>query len=161
LKIAQFRYKSAEKPLDDLGINLSEKVFENCGLLFAGLKGSLITPFSTPTEFAESDYEKMVSKLEIELKEKKSLPLVLVSHQPPFDCGCDEIYSGMKTGSRVIRKFIEKNSPVVCFTGHIHEGWGMGKSNGTIIVNPGQANKRNAGVLDFDKDNFDIYIENF
>jgi Icc-related predicted phosphoesterase len=152
-------FKSAEKPLDQYEINLSEKIVEKNDFLFAGLKGSLVTPFSTPNEFYESDYEKMISKLESSLQGKKALPLVFVSHQPPFDCGCDVINSGMKTGSKAVRSFIEKNSPLVCFTGHIHEAWGIGKINNTIIINPGQAHKGNIGVLDFDKSQSDIYIE--
>jgi len=154
-------YRSAEKPLDDMGINLAEKVVEFNGVIFAGLKGSLTTPFSTPTEFLESDYEKMVSNIEKKLEGKKNRPFVFVSHQPPFDCGCDVIHSGLKTGSRVIRSFIEKNSPAVCFSGHIHEAGGIGKIGDTIIVNPGQAHIGNAGVADFDKGHFDIYIESF
>lgn len=151
--------KSAEAPLNDLEINLSEQVIEKNGFLFSGLKGSLVTPFSTPNEFLESDYEKMLSKIEKKLK--KEIPLVFVSHQPPFDCGCDIISSGLKTGSRTVRKFIEKNCPVVCFTGHIHEAFGTGKIGNSVIVNPGQANMGRVGVLEFENGNYNIYIENF
>jgi len=151
--------KSAETSLNNLGINISERVIEKKGFLFAGIKGSLVTPFSTPNEFLESDYEKMLLKIEKNLK--KEIPFVFVTHQPPFDCGCDVIESGVKTGSRAIRKFIERNSPVVCFTGHIHEAFGTGKIGDTIIVNPGEANKGRVAIMDFDNGKYEIYIENF
>ena len=40
-------------------------------------------------------------------------------------------------GSKSIRNFIEKIQPIVCFTGHIHEGVGIDKINRTHIINPG------------------------
>ncbi|MCB9480467.1 MAG: metallophosphoesterase family protein [Desulfobacteraceae bacterium] len=151
--------KSAEKTLNDFNINLSEKVIEKKGFLFTGLKGSLVTPFSTPNEFLESDYEKMLSGIEKQLK--KEVPLVLVSHQPPFDCKCDVIDSGIKTGSIAIRRFIENYSPVVCFTGHIHEAYGTGKIGNTIIVNPGQAEKGRAAIMDYNNGSCEIYVKTF
>jgi len=36
-----------------------------------------------------------------------------------------------------VRSFIEQEQPLICFTGHIHEGVGIDSIGKTKIVNPG------------------------
>jgi Icc-related predicted phosphoesterase len=151
-------YSSADRVLDKKGVNIHSRVEINKGFAFAGLKGSLITPFSTPSEFTEDDYAYFIKKIEAELN-NKDFPLIFISHQPPYNCSCDSLSNKTHVGSREIRSFIEKNSPAVCFTGHIHEAVGTDTIGQTVVVNPGNAFKKNAGVFDFKNGNFQVFIE--
>ena len=65
----------------------------------------------------------------------------MVSHQPPYDTINDQVSPGVHVGSKSIRKFIEERQPLICFTGHIHEGTGIDHIGNTAIVNPGPAGK--------------------
>ncbi|MGM0417373.1 MAG: metallophosphoesterase family protein [Thermodesulfobacteriota bacterium] len=150
-------YSSAEIALDKNGINIHNSVVLHNGFSFAGLKGSLVTPFSTPSEFTEDDYAYFIKNIEAELK--KDFPLIFVSHQPPFNCSCDRLSNKTHVGSREIRAFIEKNKPGVCFTGHIHEAVGTDTIGQTVVVNPGNSFKKNAGVFDFKNGSSQIFIE--
>jgi len=40
-------------------------------------------------------------------------------------------------GSKTVREFIKRTQPLICFTGHIHEGIGIDQVGRTKIVNPG------------------------
>jgi hypothetical protein len=106
------------------------------GIGWMGLGGSLITPFKTPNELSEAEI-RLVLKRGINDIEQGT-PLVLVSHQPPFQTSCDCLFSGAHVGSFAVREFIETCQPLVCFTGHIHESSGMDKIGRTHIINPGQ-----------------------
>lgn len=106
------------------------------GINFFFLGGSLITPAKTPNEHYESYYEQILAGHEKELNDS-NLPLVLVSHQPPYDTINDRLSSNLHVGSKSIRRFIERFNPIACFTGHIHEGKGVDNIGETIIINPG------------------------
>jgi Icc-related predicted phosphoesterase len=64
-------------------------------------------------------------------------PVIIVSHQPPRGVKGDRLRSGSHVGSTALRAFIEEVKPLICFTGHIHEGRGIDSIGPTRIVNPG------------------------
>lgn len=69
---------------------------------------------------------------------------VYVIHMPPAGLGLDVISSGERVGSAAVRRFIEKNAPLITLHGHIHESPGMSgvwkaKAGNTVCVQPGQA----------------------
>jgi len=66
-------------------------------------------------------------------------PSLMVSHQPPYGTLNDQVSPGFHVGSKAIRGFIEKQQPLICFTGHIHEGTGIDHIGDTAVVNPGPA----------------------
>lgn len=66
-----------------------------------------------------------------------TLPMILVSHQPPYNTKADALPNGMHVGSKSVRNFIEQYQPLVCFTGHIHEGIGIDAIGDCKIINPG------------------------
>lgn len=120
-------------------------------LVFIGLGGSLPCPGKTPKEFPEEYYDRI-------LKEYSSLnstnePLILVTHQPPYKTRNDRIFYGVHVGSKSIRKFIENHKPLVCLTGHIHEGKGIDSIGSTKIVNPGPFRNGNYAVININSDN--------
>ncbi|MCF8094665.1 MAG: metallophosphoesterase family protein [Desulfobacteraceae bacterium] len=104
---------------------------------FAGLGGSITTPFQTPFEYSEDRARQFISEAAAGLPE--DTPFVLVSHQPPADTSCDRLSNGKSAGSTAVREFIETRQPLVCFTGHIHESVGTDQIGRTKIINPGQS----------------------
>lgn len=102
------------------------------GFTFAGVGGSLYTPFKTPFEMGEDGFRKILSEF------KGSKNLILLSHSPPFNTTLDLTHSGEHIGSMELRKFIEEESPLLCLCGHVHERAGLSERIGdTLIVNPG------------------------
>jgi hypothetical protein len=63
---------------------------------------------------------------------------ILLTHAPPYNTKIDEMYEDNHVGNKSIRRFIEKYSPSVAVSGHIHEtSKKTDKINKTILVNPG------------------------
>lgn len=129
-------YPEVDQFLDAEGINLHGRGETIGGIGFIGVGGSLVTPFRTPNEYSEEDLTGFLKKGASGLP--GNAPVVLVSHQPPLNTGCDKIRTGSHVGSRAIRDYIETRHPLVCFTGHIHESAGIDRIGQTWIVNPGQ-----------------------
>lgn len=102
------------------------------GFTFAGVGGSLYTPFKTPFEMGEEGFKQILSEF------KGSKNLVILSHSPPFNTTLDLTSSGEHVGSLELRKFIEEESPLLCLCGHVHERAGLSEKIGkTLIINPG------------------------
>jgi Icc-related predicted phosphoesterase len=76
-------------------------------------------------------------------KRNKKFPTIFISHNIPYntklDIGKDKnSYAyGKHLGSYVARKFCEKNEPLICIGGHVHEGKGKDKIGKTLVINPG------------------------
>lgn len=133
--------------LEELDINLhaQARLIKNRACLI-GIGGSNHTPFSTPAEyseaelaaFARSGYEQAQTFIALaEPIEKIKIPLILVSHTPPYGTKVDRLVNGRHVGSRSIRKFIEEKQPDLCIAGHIHEAAGMDLIGNSPIYNPG------------------------
>jgi Icc-related predicted phosphoesterase len=121
--------------LIDQGVGLHAKFHMVNGLAFAGLGGSVFTPFHTPNEYTEARARQFLDKAVSGLD--ANIPLVVLSHQPPANTRCDRIRSGKHVGSRALREFIEVHQPLVCVTGHIHEAAATDEIGVTKIINPG------------------------
>jgi len=121
--------------LIEQGINLHARHVVMDGIAFVGLGGSLPAPGQTPNEYDEQELEAFLVQAAKDLP--ADTPTVLVAHQPPYDTVADLARIGRHVGSHAVRRFIETYKPLVCFTGHIHEGHGMDTIGSTRIVNPG------------------------
>lgn len=134
--------------------NIHGKLFEldinSKKLYIVGLGGSIKTPFHTWIEFGEEEYEKILPQ------PKK--PFILMAHNPPYNTKIDRTWRGINAGSKVIRKYIEDNNPILGIHGHIHEAVGKDMIEDTIIINPGPLQSGNYVILDID-DKFSINIE--
>lgn len=127
--------KNVEERLVEKGVGVHGQVRSVGGVSLLGLGGSLVTPFHTPNEYREEELASVLSQA-ME-KNHGGTPLVLLSHQPPFQSCADRLASGVHAGSRAVRDFIETYRPIACLTGHIHESHGIERQNSTLIVNPG------------------------
>jgi Icc-related predicted phosphoesterase len=116
-------------------VNPSLEGVRSRGFAWFGISGSLPCPGTTPFEYTEKEAETMLSK--IRGNYNKEIPNIMITHQPPYDTVADKLTNGVHVGSRSIRNFIEERSPLLCLTGHIHEGIGTDQINSCYIVNPG------------------------
>lgn len=113
------------------------------GVRFIGMGGSNPTPFCTPFEIQECDYEENLSRLKNESSYAKE-PLVILTHAPPFGI-LDEV-GGAHVGCKALNAFLDEADLIIC--GHIHEARGYDKYGKTVIVNPGMAARGFAALLD-------------
>jgi Icc-related predicted phosphoesterase len=121
--------------LDQEQLNLHRRCQAVNGTYFVGVGGSLPCPGPTPFELGEDDFRRLLAEAVAAVP--ADAPTILVAHQPPFETASDRISAGVHVGSRAIRTFITQRRPLVCFTGHIHEGTGIDHIGSTAIINPG------------------------
>ncbi len=129
-------FPETEEALNQSGFSISSqyKIIE--GKAFVGLGASLPTPSGgTPYEVSDEHLGEQLEKAVLGLE--PDVPKILVSHQPPINTTADDLGNGIHVGSEKVREFIEKYSPLICFTGHIHEGIGIDSIGDTKIVNSG------------------------
>lgn len=128
-------YPDVSHYLDQERINIEGSLKTIEGVTFAGLGGSLPCPGLTPYEFTEKELARKLDSIYV--RTPKDSPIVFVSHQPPLNTLNDKLKTGEHVGSKNVRRFIEVCQPLICFTGHIHEGAGIDTIGTTRIVNPG------------------------
>lgn len=116
--------------------NFHERTFDAGPWKIAGLGYSSITPFDTPGEFTEEQFEAKLAPF------AKLDPLVLVCHAPPLGTALDQMKTGLHAGSKSVRAFIEKHQPAHFFCGHIHEAEGTS-------ISIGKTQARNVGKKAF------------
>jgi uncharacterized protein len=129
-------YPEVERYLSERGMNLDGRHRMIGGVVFAGLGASLYSPSrGTPNEVSDEVLAERLEQIAAALPIDRRL--VLVSHQPPLQTVNDRVREGLHVGSASVRRFIETQRPLVCFTGHIHEGIGQDMIGDTAVVNPG------------------------
>jgi Icc-related predicted phosphoesterase len=116
-------------------MNLHRKCVMVGGVAFLGVGGSLPCPNKTLTEFSETELAEFLKEASSDLD--ASVPVILVSHQPPYRTINDFARSGQHVGSMSVRSFMTQVQPMLCFTGHIHEGRGIDTIGKTRVINPG------------------------
>ncbi|MGM0510299.1 MAG: metallophosphoesterase family protein [Thermoplasmatota archaeon] len=115
------------------GINLHLNPIERNGIRFLGLSGS-----------------KYSSE---ELKEFEALAEegdIFVLHSPPYGF-LDETSRGKHIGERGLLPIIERKSPRLVLSGHVHESRGVEDDGETIYLNPGPAMDDNLAVVDVEE----------
>ncbi|MEM8531096.1 MAG: metallophosphoesterase family protein [Chloroflexota bacterium] len=141
--------------LDNEGINLDGRHIIIDRIAFAGAGGSLRSIVPTPNECTEKELATTINNAVVGLDSTR--PLVLVCHQPPVNTRNDLTWTQLHVGSHTVRSFIETRQPIICFTGHIHEGVGIDVIGQTQIVNPGPLFK--GGYAYAEIDGQQVYVE--
>jgi Icc-related predicted phosphoesterase len=121
--------------LDAQEINLDRTCRIVGNVAFVGIGGSLPCHGKTPNEISEFEFRK-----HLQLATKGiagTMPLVLVTHQPPYGTNADRVSGSRHVGSESIREFIVQDKPAVCLCGHIHEARSIDYIDSTPIINPG------------------------
>ena len=124
-----------ENYLDQEGISLHRRHVVIEGIAFLGAGAALHSPNRSPNEVSEEDFERFLAEAASGLD--NSFPKVLVCHQPPIQSAVDKTWSGLHIGSKAIRTFIDETAPLICFSGHVHEGVGIDDIGSTKLINPG------------------------
>lgn len=132
--------------IEAAGVSLHNKKKEQDGYTFAGFGGSTPTPFNTPFEMPEEEFSTNLGSLCTAASGAKRL--VLVTHAPPKNTGCDTLPGGAHAGSQAVRDAVETRQPTFLFCGHIHEGISTETIGKTVVVNPGPARSGNYGIAD-------------
>ena len=81
------------------------------GVTLALLGYSNITPFDTPGEYSETEFEQRLAPF-AGLK-----PMVLICHSPPKDSRLDRAGERLHFGSTAIRRFLEREQPALLIPG--------------------------------------------
>jgi hypothetical protein len=124
-----------EEYLQKEGVSMHGKAVSFDGGTFIGLGGSLPAPVFTPNTMLEDDIQLTLYNALASQNGKD--PVMLFSHQPPYNTAVDSLASGEHVGSKSVRDFIEKYHPMACFSGHIHEALGRDTIKATPCINPG------------------------
>ncbi len=125
--------------LKDEGISLHGNCVDVDNVAFLGIGGSLPCPGRTPNEMPEREFDKLLKRCGREVK--ANMPVILLTHQPPYGTRADLVGTGRHVGSTSIRRFIDDIKPAVCICGHIHEARSEDTAGKTIVLNPGPADR--------------------
>lgn len=143
-------YPEVDDYLEEKGLSLHRKVIGFGEFDWAGISGSLPCPGSTPNEFSEEEFARWLETLQ---KDLRQAPVILLIHQPPLETKNDALPDGTHVGSQALRAFIEKTSPLLCMTAHIHEGIGIDNIKNCKIVNPGPFRTGKYALIDISGEN--------
>jgi len=103
--------------------------------------------FDSKEEFAEyvmrwKFFAHIIPKIENYFKRTKK-PIIFISHNAPYNTRLDIINSPNNPahkkhyGSVISRQLIDKYQPLLCVSGHIHEGYGKQRLKKTLCINAG------------------------
>jgi Icc-related predicted phosphoesterase len=117
-----------------------------------GTKFTGTTPFERDEDEILSDYN-VVENSSAECADENGhwSNLILIMHNPPKDTACDALPNGIHVGSEKLRSYIEKRTPFLVVTGHIHEGAGIEKLSNTTVINPGSLAEGKYGWIEAEK----------
>ncbi len=119
--------------LDTMGLSLDARNRTIDSIAFWGAGGAMPGSKWTPSECNDSV---LSTRLESAARGVQP-PSILVVHHPPLNTGADREPGRLHVGSSAVRTCIEKHSPMLCFTGHIHGARGISTLGSTTVVNPG------------------------
>lgn len=122
---------------EQLKCNLHSRyvIFLNYAII--GIGGSLKTPFNTPFELSEEDFDRILKDVYGKVLNENRSGVLIVSHNPPYNTKLDFTKTGLHVGSKNLRKFIEEYKPNLVISGHVHEARSIDTINETVLVNPG------------------------
>lgn len=66
------------------------------------------------------------------------IPTLFLSHCPPLGCRLDLLGNGVHhIGSAAVRVLLRRFQPLMCVSGHVHEGAGVDVVDGCLLINAG------------------------
>ncbi len=115
----------------------------------------LLTNKNCELESVNCDFLNNLPSIEEELTSLDCEKSIWVMHSPPYGGILDINYKGVYSGSKAIRKHIERVNPILTLHGHIHEAPAMSGQwveliGNTITVNPGTGDTLHAVIFDMD-----------
>ena len=144
--------REIESYLKQEGVLLSSKPEEIKGTLCVGLSGAMPGPIDTPYEISEQQIQAYLRQLPVGADQ----PLILVSHQPPYNTVADRAMKMKHVGSRRLSEWIEAQQPLVVLSGHIHESFGHKVYGHSHVINPGALKDGRYAVVDINPDRGEV-----
>jgi Icc-related predicted phosphoesterase len=135
-----------------------EEIIEIMGHELVSLAHVTPTPWDTPREWKEEQFQKEIDRLMERVKNPRKS--IFNFHIPPHGTSLDnapELTKDLRiksdlgqilmahVGSKAVRAAIEKYQPLLGLHGHIHESDGYEKLGETVIINPGSEYEK--GIL--------------
>jgi Icc-related predicted phosphoesterase len=117
---------------EEYGVNLHGKVRSFHGESFMGWGGAL-THFNTAFEPTVEETKEALERMSAAAGPRP----ILVVHNPPHNTRLDLIATGEHVGSPAIREFVEKASPKLVISAHIHESRGVDRVGKSVLFYPG------------------------
>lgn len=122
--------------------------YGGCG--FLGLGGMVMRDpkrLENPARYyhREDDVDDLLSRAHGEISGVQNV--IVITHQPPRGSR-DTIYTGERTGSVGLRRFVEEHQPELLLCGHIHEDRGEATIGRTRIVNVGEMRRGHAALIE-------------
>ena len=124
-----------------------------------GCGGSNITPMDTPTELEEEEITNVLERAYAAVADAPRR--LMICHTPPWDTRLDRLVNGCPVGSPAVRAFIEMHRPDVAVVGHIHEGRGVDRVGGTLVLNAGALRDGGYVVVEDRPDGLAAELRNF
>lgn len=121
--------------LTNSGLNLHRRHVVREDIAFIGVGAALVTGYRSPNEITEADFQAFLAEATHGVA--PTLGKVLVCHQPPAGSQTALSWGKVDLGSHAVRAYIETTQPIICFTGHIHEAFGIDQIGESVIINPG------------------------
>ena len=131
-------------------INIDRKSYRVGSYGFIGVGGMVVrnpSRLGDPSKYYHLDDEVYESMATTYPNIIGSAYRIVITHQPPRDTK-DIMYSGERTGSISLRKFVEEYKPDLLLCGHIHEDRGETRLGSTRILNVGEMRKGYAASVD-------------
>jgi uncharacterized protein len=119
----------------DAGISLHGEGRRLGDLGVFGCGGSNVTPMDTPTELEEDELAGVLERGHDAVADAPRR--LMICHTPPWDTRLDRLMNGRPVGSPAVRAFLEARRPDLAVVGHIHEGRGVDRVGGTLVLNAG------------------------
>jgi Icc-related predicted phosphoesterase len=142
-------------------INVDGKVKEIApGWVMLGAGYSNNTPWNGPREYDEVEIAGRIDDMMKRVPRTTNPHLIFNFHCPPYNSGIDTVqlvdenfrprFQGIQpllgpAGSKAILDAIEQYRPLLGLHGHVHEGKGVFKHQGTLAINPGS--EYTSGIL--------------
>jgi Icc-related predicted phosphoesterase len=132
--------------LAELGVALDSAGVVVEGVGVCGVSAAPISPLHTPYELTDDELTRRSEHAFAAVAGARVT--VFCPHAPPYGTTCDRLANGEHVGSRVIRKFVEREEPDVVLCGHIHESRGEDRIGRSRIVNPGPVSAGHYAVVE-------------
>jgi len=118
--------------------NLHKKTLDFKGIRFSGYGGAPVATLGIPEQLAvhyNEDKSQPVKKSEVYNFYMHEKPDVVVTHNPAYGT-FDKLPGYGNVGSFGLREYIDKLSPALVLSGHMHEDYGLMKIQNSLCLNP-------------------------
>lgn len=140
------------------GLDVEGRVVELPFATLVGAGGGLKSAGITSFERSENELiEALSPRLTEAARKVRDLPLIVLSHTPPYGTNADARGEN-HVGSKAFARMMGMHKPDVWICGHIHESRSVSKEDGTLVLNPGPCSGGCHAILEIGKGPDGIFL---